>query len=63
MVPLTIRNMAADNKFIRQMSTSEAMLLACSNAVGCDLAWHPFNPEHMMTNIQMKGKEATNVLD
>jgi len=63
MVPLTIRNMAAHNKFIRQMSTSEAMLLACSNMVGCDLVWHPFKVEHMMTNIQMKGKEATKVFD
>eukprot|EP00437_Effrenium_voratum_P028020 CAMPEP_0181402774 /NCGR_PEP_ID=MMETSP1110-20121109/3349_1 /TAXON_ID=174948 /ORGANISM="Symbiodinium sp., Strain CCMP421" /LENGTH=380 /DNA_ID=CAMNT_0023525005 /DNA_START=25 /DNA_END=1164 /DNA_ORIENTATION=+ len=63
MVPLTIRNMAAHNKFIRQMSTSEAMLLACSSMVGCDLAWHPFRVEHMMTNIQMKGKEATKVFD
>ncbi|CAE7463161.1 Kifc2 [Symbiodinium sp. CCMP2456] len=63
MVPLTIRNMAAHNKFIRQMSTSEAMLLACSSMVGCDLAWHPFRVEHMMTNIQMKGKEAAKVFD
>ncbi|CAE7464809.1 Kifc2 [Symbiodinium pilosum] len=63
MVPLTIRNMAAHNKFIRQMSESDDMLLACSKLVGCDLMWHPFKVEHMMTNIQMKGREATKVFD
>jgi len=63
MVPLTIRNMAAHNSFIRGMSTSSELLAAISVLTGGELAWHPFKVEHMMTNIQMTGREATKVFD